>query len=172
MKDLKLPEHLREKLKKPFGNLIREWDKSNLKSSGLIICVGDKTSEKVLGSGVIPKICIYDGKIMRREIKIPEMIDNFNAEKIHAKNPAGYLTRDLFDSVRRALNSGGNFKIFVDGEEDLATLAAIYLAPISSLVLYGQPKEGIVMVNVNKKSKEFVNGILDEMIKSGNRNFE
>lgn len=164
MKDLKLPEHLREKLKRPFGNLIKDGDKFNLRSN-LIICVGDKTSERILGIGILPKICIYDGKIMRRDIKIPEVIKNFNANEIRAKNPAGYITQELFNAVEKALNSSGNFKIFVDGEEDLAAIAVIDLAPIGSLVLYGQPGEGIVLVNVDKKSKELIKNILKGMIR-------
>lgn len=165
MKDLKLPIYLREKLKKPFGNLIRDTDKFNLKSSKLIICVGDKTSERILSIGVSPKICIYDGRIMRENIKIPEIISNFEATEIRVKNPAGYITKGLFDAIGRALKSDGNFKIFVDGEEDLAALAAVDLAPIGSLVIYGQPKGGMVIVNVGKRSREFVKDILKEMIR-------
>lgn len=167
MNDLKLPEHLREKLKKPFGNLITDNEIINLirgQSPRLIICVGDKTSEKILALGILPKICIYDGKIMRKDIKIPDIIKNFTANEIRAKNPAGYITQELFNAIDKALTSNGNFKIFVDGEEDLAAIAAVDLAPIGSLVLYGQPGEGMVIVRVDKKSKEFVGEILREMI--------
>ena len=101
---------------------------------------------------------------MRKNIKIPEIIKDFQANEIRVKNPAGYITGGLYGAIDKALKSDGKFKIFVDGEEDLAALAAIDLAPIGSLVIYGQPGEGMVLVNVDKKSKEFVAGILKEMI--------
>ena len=40
-------------------------------------------------------------------------------------------------------------KIVVEGEEDLATLPAILYAPPGSVVVYGQPDEGSVLVKVN-----------------------
>lgn len=48
--------------------------------------------------------------------------------------------------------------ILVDGEEDLAVLPCILTAPSGSLVLYGQPGEGLVVCEVDKvinKVKKF-----------------
>ena len=56
-----------------------------------------------------------------------------------------------------------NFKIIVDGEEDLAALAAIKTAPENSIVFYGQPGEGLVKVCVDEKIKEEVQGIIKRM---------
>ena len=47
-------------------------------------------------------------------------------------------------------------KIYVEGEEDLATLPAVLLSPTGSMVAYGQPGEGVVLVEVDEsKKKEF-----------------
>jgi uncharacterized protein (UPF0218 family) len=51
----------------------------------------------------------------------------------------------------------------VDGEEDLLTLIAVLNAPEKSLVVYGQPYEGIVVVKVTAKKKAEAMEILKAM---------
>jgi len=41
----------------------------------------------------------------------------------------------------------------VCGEEDLATIPAVVYAPIGSIVIYGQPKEGVVLIKVTPETK-------------------
>jgi hypothetical protein len=41
----------------------------------------------------------------------------------------------------------------IDGEEDLLALVAVLYAPEKSLVVYGQPNEGMVVVEVTKEKK-------------------
>ncbi len=162
MASLRLPTHLRKKLKKPFGNLIPDVNDLEIETE-IVICVGDKTSEEILGRGIKPKICVYDGMIKREKIQIPDVIKKFKAEDIEIKNPPGTLTKEAFDAFKSAFKSKLNFKIKVDGEEDLTTLAAIDVAPVGSIVIYGQPNEGVVVVRVDNKNKIRVKNILDEM---------
>jgi hypothetical protein len=51
------------------------------------------------------------------------------------------------------------------GEEDLLTLPAIVEAPIISFVIYGQPEEGIVLVEVDEKKKKEIHALIDAMVK-------
>ncbi len=51
----------------------------------------------------------------------------------------------------------------VDGEEDLLTLVAVLCAPENSLVVYGQPHEGIVVVKVTEKTKRKIRRIVEAM---------
>jgi hypothetical protein len=51
----------------------------------------------------------------------------------------------------------------VEGEEDLLTLVAVVEAPENSLVVYGQPREGLVVVKVDEKIKKRVKEIVDSM---------
>ena len=161
MNTLKLPDHLRKELKEPFG-ILTTVDKLKI-NPGIVICVGDKTCELVLKSGIMPKICVYDGKVMRKNILIPDIIKEFDAIETHIKNPAAHLTQEAFDALSVALSSNQRVKIVVDGEEDLVALAAVHLAPEGSFVLYGQPHEGLVVVKVDKNVKEKVNDILGRM---------
>jgi len=52
----------------------------------------------------------------------------------------------------------------IDGEEDLLTLPAILLAPLSSLVLYGQWDRGAVMVEVTEEMKNQVKKLLERFV--------
>jgi uncharacterized protein (UPF0218 family) len=162
MVSLELPEHLRNRLKRPFGRLISDVNELEIDSE-TVITIGDKTSDEVLRRGIKPKICVYDGRIKRKKIQIPDMIKEFDAEDIEVKNPPGGLTQEVFNAIELALKGRSNFKIRVDGEEDLIAIAAIALAPLGSLVLYGQPDEGLVVVRVDNKNKLEVKSIIEEM---------
>jgi len=57
------------------------------------------------------------------------------------------------DAIIKAyeLNKTGNkVLIVVDGEEDLAVLPCVITAPPGTVVLYGQPGEGVVLCEVDK----------------------
>jgi uncharacterized protein (UPF0218 family) len=53
--------------------------------------------------------------------------------------------------------------VFVDGEEDLLALPIFALARDQSVVLYGQPLEGIVVVKIDNKLKEKAQDLLDSI---------
>ena len=53
--------------------------------------------------------------------------------------------------------------MLVEGEEDLLTLVAVLKAPENSLVVYGQPHEGVVAVKVDKAIKEGIRKIIAAM---------
>jgi hypothetical protein len=61
------------------------------------------------------------------------------------------------------LHSNHQTKIVVEGEEDLLTLIAIMNAPQESLVVYGQPHEGIVVVKVTEDKKTEISELLKAM---------
>jgi len=42
----------------------------------------------------------------------------------------------------------------VDGEEDLAVLPVLLIAPLGFSIFYGQPNEGLVQVQVTEENKE------------------
>ena len=167
--DLVLSEELRRKLKEPFGALYKDID-SALKyaKSGYIISVGDRVSESLLDKGIEPDICIYDKRTRREGIKLPTSIEAYKAKEIKVRNPAGRLTPEAFKAIRDAVSSGEKTRIFVEGEEDLLTLAALSLAKEGSYVFYGQPDEGIVLVKADSKTKAKVREFIEEMIENEN----
>ena len=73
---------------------------------------------------------------------------------IEVKNPPGVLTDELVHAINQSLNDrDGPSQILVIGEEDLATLPAIMLAPLESSIIYGQPDLGMVHILVTSDAK-------------------
>jgi cytidyltransferase-like protein len=77
---------------------------------------------------------------------------------ITVKNPPGNITPTLFAAIKRSIKSylanGRQRIIKVLGEEDLAGVPAMLLSPLGSVVLYGQPQEGLVVVEIIEEKKE------------------
>ena len=78
-------------------------------------------------------------------------------------NPAAEITEALWRAVSDAYESERSTRIEVVGEEDLATLVCVHLAPPGSAVVYGQPGQGVVLIEVTQKIKNMVLDILDKM---------
>ncbi len=125
-----------------------------------IIAVGDRVSGNLHKSGFSPNVIIVDNRIMRKPVAPLE----FDAKKtFNVKNPAGTVTDEAYKTVQKAISSADRVKVLVDGEEDLLTLVAVLSAPEGSIVVYGQPREGIVVVLVNKESKKKIMDIVNRM---------
>ena len=125
-----------------------------------LITVGDVVSQNTLKAGLHPKIVIVDDKAMRESTRPIRMEA---ARKTIVHNPAGTLTPETWLAVRQALRQQQPTQIVVEGEEDLLTLVAVVEAPENSLVVYGQPREGLVVVKVDEKIKKRVKEIVDSM---------
>jgi uncharacterized protein (UPF0218 family) len=160
---------LRRELKAPLGLLIQgssELTMEKLKKiidktkPAKIIAVGDKVSGNIIRSGMSFDVAIVDSKIMRKHVTPLK----FEAEKtFNVNNPAGTLTDEACQAIDEAVNLKSRVKVQVNGEEDLLTLAAVLSAPNGSLVVYGQPGKGIVVVSVSDDSKRRFREIVDRM---------
>ena len=160
---------LRVKLKDPFGILIKgsfaetidEIEKIVTREKPpMIVSVGDRVSRNLHERRMNPQLSVIDNKCMRKRIE-PRV---FAAEKVvHVKNPQGTITEGAIAAIRAALESDRHVQIIVDGEEDLLTLIAVLYAPENSLVVYGQPYEGIVVVQVTSEKKAEATEILKTM---------
>lgn len=157
---------MRSKLKKPLGMLIKDSNIEGLlkiigdEKPEKLISVGDVTSSRLLKIGVTPDIMVVDNKIARKEI---QPIDA-SAERVYkVRNPAGTLTDEAWRTMTEIMKNDEVTKIIVDGEEDLITLLAVHEAPLNSIVLYGQPGMGVVVVKVTEDKKEEIMKIINEM---------
>lgn len=158
-------EKERAELKKPLGRLYKQTgDAKELK--GKIIAVGDFVSHSLLKAGIYPDIAIVDGRVEREKTEL--RVDGYQAVKV--KNPAGRVTKELWDAVKKAIEGKAPLKIEVDGEEDLAVMPAVMLAPLGTKIAYGQPKEGLVVATADIGTKEKIGAYLFEyQIKEGRR---
>lgn len=115
-----------------------------------LISIGDVVTKNLLKNDLRPDVVVIDGKSRRTK---KEEFEVKGYEEIRVSNPAGFITDELWDALK-GMRSGQ--KIFIEGEEDLASLPAILFAPEGALILYGIPGEGIEVIEANKKNKKRV----------------
>ena len=160
---MKLPESLREQLKAPLGILLKDTSKENIlhhtPKGSIIITVGDATTEKMLSFGLIPSLSIVDGFEKRQKRAIPSN----DVTKISCDNPAGEITAQSINAIKDALKSNVPVQIVVNGEEDLLVLPVCVHAPQNTVVLYGQPNEGLVIVEITQEIRNKTQQLLNLM---------
>ncbi|MEM3373017.1 MAG: DUF359 domain-containing protein [Candidatus Anstonellales archaeon] len=161
---LKLPENLRNELKKPFGNVfltdseIMKYFKS-LDKSRRIFAVGDSTILKLLELDISFYLCVFDFKTLRQEISFEEKEKIISKVKnvLEFQNPAGMLNRSLLEYLIAVIYNAKNDTkngIKINGEEDLVALPIIALMQKNDIVCYGQPSVGLVIVEYSQKIKQ------------------
>ena len=170
MPKLLLTDDLRRTLKHPLGELLTgppqettAWLRRLVEEEKppLIICVGDAVSKNVREAGVDAGVSVVDYKVMRQEISPWE----YNGTIVfRVSNPAGTIEFAAWEALREAIERK-NALLIVDGEEDLLALPAILLAPDGSLVVYGQPREGMVVVKASPEKKKEIQRIIELMTK-------
>ena len=171
-KDLRVPERLKHLFRKPQGKIFVGLTKNTadnikeyIKDRTLLISVGDTTSHFLLKHSLKPDIVVTDGKAGRKEFK-REIY--FRGVTLKAKNPPGSITKALWCEAARAVSLKKSVRIKIDGEDDLAVLPFLILAPLGSYVLYGQPGKGLVCSHVDKKKRKEAAGILRRIIDANN----
>lgn len=169
---MRLTEALREKLKTPFGKLYKGQGEACLskvvKSLGKpprIIAIGDMTTYYLIKAGIVPDMCLVDDITMRLPVDhaVKRGTAHESFKDLAVKNPPGVVTGELMDMIRDNMDSPVPVRIFVDGEEDLAVIPACLYAPIGSVVIYGQPNEGVVAVVVTVEKRKETEAIVREM---------
>lgn len=161
---MKLPEQLRDELKIPLGRLLLENEatqeniKKYLAKNPFVITVGDRTTEKMIEFGMIPTLQIIDGQEKRLKRNIPS--EHNVSTILTCENPAAEITQSSIDTIKKAFTLPPPVRIKVIGEEDLLVIPVCIHAPENSVVMYGQPNEGLVIVEItpeirNKTQKLF-----------------
>ena len=156
--DAELNKDTISKLKKPLGKLYPHFEDAieEIKSSEFLISVGDATFNNLTKYELYPDIgTSHIGNLGSRE------------NILKAKNPAGTITDDLWETIGQAmkLSGDGNCHVIeVDGEEDLAVLPCILMASDETTILYGQPNEGLVLLKVCD-AKDYAQNLIDTFIK-------
>ena len=163
-----LPSNLRDLLKEPMGQLVDEKKLLNLlKKEKFVVSVGDLVTYTILKKNIEPIFCVVDFKTRRGECteEIVEFIKSFGKKSIVVKNPPGTISDDLWRVIELAYENKeiGSLRIEIDGEDDLASLAAIFLAPNDVTIIYGLPDKGVLVVKPTYENKKKVKEILDKM---------
>jgi uncharacterized protein (UPF0218 family) len=164
-KQLELPIKYRAVLKDPLGEVVSEDDiGEELRGFEKIVTVGDLCSLTLYERNIIPDIAVVDFATRRGDVGDKrEIIRKIGQSVINVNNPPGVITRDLWDAVESAYKSQVPVRIEVSGEEDLATLPAVWHAPENSAVIYGLPDVGLIMVKDLHVAKKMVMNVLTKM---------
>jgi uncharacterized protein (UPF0218 family) len=155
-----------QKLKNPFGDLIHDHEANKdrilaaVHGAKKIITVGDATTERVVSFGIVPDVSIVDGR-ERRTVRDHQI--RYPAKQFKCVNPHGTITADSLDVVQQALRESSPVIVNVDGEEDMLALPAFYYSPIGSVVLYGQPLEGLVVVKITLSRQKEAKALMDRI---------
>jgi GTP-dependent dephospho-CoA kinase len=156
-------------LKRPFGQLILEKDISKqrilsmLEGAKKIITVGDATTERLISFGITPDIAVIDG--LERRLRRNHSID-YHAKEILCVNPAGMISKGAVDVLQVALQTPPPITVKVKGEEDMLALPLFAFAPKGSIVLYGQPLEGIVLVYITEEKQDQAKELMNKISSS------
>mgnify|MGYP000064708268 CR=1 FL=1 len=164
---LVLTPELRVRLKRPLGELLKgEPDEvfavlSERLRGRLVITVGDVVTSNALKHGLRPWAAIVDGKAMRRPVAEELPLASWS-KRLRVMNPPSTISEDAWSAVGMAVREGDTL-VLVEGEEDLLALVAILCAPEGAVVLYGQPGEGVVLVEVNAAAKALCRELITSM---------
>ena len=163
-----LPDKLRDFLKEPMGQLVNEKKLLNLlKNEQYIVSIGDLVTYTILKNHIEPIFCVVDFKTRRGKcpLEIVKLIKSFGKKSIIIKNPPGTISDDLWKVIEIAFENleADTLRIEIDGEDDLASLVVIFLAPEDVTIIYGLPDKGVLVVKPTFENKKKVKEILDKM---------
>jgi uncharacterized protein (UPF0218 family) len=159
---LRLPKEKRHLFKSPFGTLYPDIaDVVPLIRGRIVYAVGDVVTYRLIQQGIVPDIAIIDGYSMR----VPCSREPVAFERsIRVTNPPGTLSDELMRELNYAV-AEPPVMIFVVGEEDLAVIPLVIAAPEGAVILYGQPRQGVVLRVVDAAAKQEARQLLSVFIR-------
>lgn len=161
---LTLPDDLRGAFKDPLGPIHTDTDRLRTDLGEPVIAVGDVVTRHLTRAGVRPDLAVLDWVTEREALAEHERPDIEGYEKrIDVTNPAAGLSEGLLCALRTGVERGEKTVIVVDGEEDLAVLPALVVAPSDASIVYGQPGEGMVHVPVDAAAQARARELLSKM---------
>lgn len=161
----RLPDSLRGDLAEPFGPVLQDAALPGaLAGDAPVLLVGDIVSVRCKRMGIRPKLFLVDYHTQRRaeEKELRDELSTWGRVGLAARNPAGTITREAWDAVKRALwLPESPVRIAIDGEEDLLGIPCFLEAPLGAKVVYGLPGKGAVVVTVDEALRSRVRTLLE-----------
>ena len=132
----------------------------------MVIAIGDIIAGSLWREGFQPSVAVIDYKSRR------EPLSKVQSSKLKVKNVRQYrntpgtISQSVIKQVRvlrdRWFKDRHTQQLVIQGEEDLIALPSILLAPLDSIVLYGQYDLGVVVVKVTEEKKREAMNLLDK----------
>jgi uncharacterized protein (UPF0218 family) len=163
---VKLQAALRPKLKEPMGPVYTDTEALLAAADSPIITVGDMVTYHLLQADRVPDVALVDERTERTAVD-DDVVASFSGfdREVTVENPPATLTAALLTELQAAIDRADEETtlVRVDGEEDLATLPALVAASAGASIVYGQPGEGMVLVEVTPTSTERARDLLSRM---------
>lgn len=159
---------MRGDLKIPLGELLKGEVSENVVSLRKILeekkppcfaTVGDYVTYYIIGSGLDPDLAVVDHRVMRQEVEP----FGFRRKKVTVSNPAGTIKAEAQRVLGDAITLKKRLGVVVEGEEDLLVLPLMAMMPIGSVIVYGQPREGMVVVTLTEERRRWAKDFMAEM---------
>ncbi len=160
-KDVVISDEYREIFSRAPDVLITKESQIEFFASKILITVGDVVTATAIRYKILPKLSIVDFKTKRNE-QIPNLPGRWD-RKVNVKNAPGVISVELWTAIEGAYKSKGNTLIEVEGEEDLASIPAILMAPDGAIVIYGVPDKGIAVYEVGETLRQLVNKNMEKL---------
>jgi len=166
---LALPEAMRAELKVPLGQLLTGEPSETVLRLGEILrekkppkfaVVGDFTTKNILTAGLEPDIVVVDYRVMRVDV---EPMDFEGRQLFRTRNPAGGIEVGVWLVLKKVVTLNRRVAVIVEGEEDLIVLPLISMMPLGSVIVYGQPGSGLVVVEVSEERKGWAEEFMARM---------
>jgi uncharacterized protein (UPF0218 family) len=160
---LRLPASARDRFKDPMGPVSTDAEELLADAGRPLLAIGDVVTYHLRAAGTDPDVAVVDG-YTERETASETIREAAGVEDVadadRVPNPAATLTAELLTALAEAVDDDEPRTLVVDGEEDLGTLPAVFLAPDGASVVYGQPGEGMVHVRVGPDERDRVRELL------------
>ena len=158
-----LPPSARDAFKEPLGPVFEDVAPLLADHDGPVIAVGDMVTYHLLCADHQPTVAVLDGRSEREAVSpdVSAALDGLVPDSV-VPNAPGTLSAELVAALVGAARGDGGV-IVVEGEEDLAVLPAVLAAPEGSLVVYGQPGEGMVRVEVTPAARERARTLFEKL---------
>lgn len=82
---------------------------------------------------------------------------------MRCSNKPGTISGRAIKVVKDALKGPFPIRIFVCGEEDLLALPLFVMAPDGSVIMYGQPLRGMVIVRMNEEIRTTAKNLIHKI---------
>ena len=157
---IKFTVEQKEMIKTPEGKLLHTTQAINqeFNSNTPTIIVGDVVTQYAIDQSLPFNFSVVDYYNNRQPFDL--QLKTWKPKHIvNTINSSGEINAQAAQSLYQSLQKD-DVLIEVDGEEDLLGFPAVLFMPLNSKVFYGQPQEGVVMIQVTEDTKDRLTKIL------------
>lgn len=151
----------RLKLKKPLGKLYKNDQKHQLipvLKRSVNIAIGDATCSFCHNEKIPVRSFIFDQYEQRKKLENSIRSHLISTDVIETENKKGSIAKNIYSTIIKAYQKHQHLQII--GEEDLLVIPAILALPLGTIIIYGQPNQGLVLVKISIKAKNNIKGII------------